>query len=604
MKKHIFYLLLIISFVYGLISNLSFVETLKLKTFDALVKEHKPSEYFTILNITDDDVRERGGYPFPRQDLAEIQTELFNNGAIGVGWVISFIDKDRFGGDEIFAESIANLPVVIATFETDNNINPPTAGTVILGEDAEGIRARGYMPNVEIIRNVAQEGLVSAPVDVDNLVRRIPLLYQTDKGWTPSYAIQVLKVLADSSTYIIKTNPNGIEEISVRGIPPTPLDVTGRKWISWVDTPQTTLQEMNVENKFVFIGVTAKGVMPQVATPVGLLEPHKVQAALAESILIQDSPYIPHYSLLAELSILIASTLLVWIALNVLNLSFGLVGALLVTGGTAYLGLHFIRQGLLIDVTWTLIANVFTGATAFYLNYREQYKLRQQIKKQFGTYLSPDMVAMLQKNPELLKLGGERKEMTFLFTDIMGFTPVSEVFKNKDDPEGLVELINTYLDKMTKIILANGGTIDKYMGDCIMAFWNAPLPCKNHAELAIKSALEIEQATIELNKQFKEEGLDLPPINVGTGVNSGTCIVGNMGSETRFDYSVVGDAVNLSARLEATAGRNDYKEWKIIISEYTKELAGNAFKYEKIGNILVKGKSEPITIYSPKIYTN
>ena len=235
----------------------------------------------------------------------------------------------------------------------------------------------------------------------------------------------------------------------------------------------------------------------------------------------------------------------------------------------------------------------------FYLNFRTQFKLRQQIKKQFGTYLSPDMVAMLQKNPELLKLGGERKEMTFLFTDIMGFTPVSEVFKNNDDPEGLVELINTYLDKMTKIILANGGTIDKYMGDCIMAFWNAPLPCENHAELAIKSAIEIEEATLELNKQFKEQGLDLPPINVGTGVNSGTCIVGNMGSETRFDYSVVGDAVNLSARLEATAGRNDYKQWKIIISEYTKDLAGDVFNYELVDNISVKGKSEKITVYFP-----
>jgi len=152
---------------------------------------------------------------------------------------------------------------------------------------------------------------------------------------------------------------------------------------------------------------------------------------------------------------------------------------------------------------------------------------------------------------------------------------------------------------MTKIILANGGTIDKYMGDCIMAFWNAPLACDNHAELAIKSAIEIEQATIELNKQFEEQDLGLPPINVGTGVNSGTCIVGNMGSETRFDYSVVGDAVNLSARLEATAGRNDYKKWKIIISEYTKELAGDCFDYEKIDSILVKGKSEPITIYFP-----
>ena len=329
--------------------------------------------------------------------------------------------------------------------------------------------------------------------------------------------------------------------------------------------------------------------MPQLATPKGLLEPHKIQAALAESILIE-SPQIPDYRLFVELLLLCTSVLLVAFVVSYFGLTWGIALAGTAMSGVAYLGYYFISIGYLIDVTWSLISMFVVAAQQFYLNFRTQFKLRQQIKKQFGTYLSPDMVAMLQKNPELLKLGGERKEMTFLFTDIMGFTPVSEVFKNKDDPEGLVELINTYLDKMTKIILDNGGTIDKYMGDCIMAFWNAPLPCKNHAELAIKSALEIEQATIELNKQFKEEGLDLPPINVGTGVNSGTCIVGNMGSETRFDYSVVGDAVNLSARLEATAGRNDYKQWKIIISEYTKELAGDVFDYEKIDSIMVKGK--------------
>jgi adenylate cyclase len=179
----------------------------------------------------------------------------------------------------------------------------------------------------------------------------------------------------------------------------------------------------------------------------------------------------------------------------------------------------------------------------------------------------------------------------------MGFTPVSEVFKNKDDPEGLVDLINTYLDSMTKIILKNGGTIDKYMGDCIMAFWNAPLECPDHADKAVKSAIEIRKKTEELNKEFKKQDLQLPPIHVGTGVNTGTCIVGNMGSETRFDYSVIGDAVNLAARLEATAGRNDYKEWPIIISEDTMELCSFHYNFKNIGNILVKGKTEPITIY-------
>jgi adenylate cyclase len=180
----------------------------------------------------------------------------------------------------------------------------------------------------------------------------------------------------------------------------------------------------------------------------------------------------------------------------------------------------------------------------------------------------------------------------------MGFTPVSEAFKKNDDPEGLVDLINTYLDGMTNIILKNGGTIDKYMGDCIMAFWNAPLDCPNHADKAVKSAIEIRRKTEELNKEFKEQKLDLPPINVGTGVNTGTCIVGNMGSETRFDYSVIGDAVNLAARLEATAGRHEYKEWPIIISKDTVELCKYPYQFKNIGSILVKGKTEPVTIYA------
>ena len=583
-----------------LLFNVTPLEVMRLKTFDAFVQTPEPSGNFVILNITEEDVQARGGYPFPRQDLAEIQIDLLNKGALGVGWVILFPQSDRFGGDEVFKQSLSYAPSVLAMPEFDNGKYPKTHGTVILGPDVNLPKAKGFLQNIPELQEVSAQGAVSAPVDVDNLVRRIPLLQKTPEGWVASFGTEVLKTLVGANTYQIKTNDNGVEQIRVRGLNPITTDSLGRKWISWVDTPQTTLSEMSVEGKFVFVGVTAEGVMPTLATPNGLLEPHKIQSALAESILI-NSPFIPDYRLFLELLILCISGLLTAFVINRFGITMGLLSAGTLILSIAGLGYYFILRGFLIDVTWSMTSMTLLATQQFYLNFRTQYKLRQQIKKQFGTYLSPDMVAMLQKNPELLKLGGERKEMTFLFTDIMGFTPVSEVFKNNDDPEGLVELINTYLDKMTKIILANGGTIDKYMGDCIMAFWNAPLPCKNHAELAIKSAIEIEEATLELNKQFKEQGLDLPPINVGTGVNSGTCIVGNMGSETRFDYSVVGDAVNLSARLEATAGRNDYKGWKIIISEYTKELAGDVFDYEKIDSILVKGKSEPITIYFPSL---
>ena len=184
--------------------------------------------------------------------------------------------------------------------------------------------------------------------------------------------------------------------------------------------------------------------------------------------------------------------------------------------------------------------------------------------------------------------------------DIVGFTPISEHYKNNNDPEGLVKVINDYLDRMTKIVLKNGGTIDKYMGDCIMAFWNAPLDCDNHAEMAVKTAIECAKETEEIKKEFKSKGL--PEINIGSGVNTGTCIVGNMGSDTRFDYSVIGDAVNLAARLEAST-RNYKTEDGIeptIYSSFTKDQLKN-IKSVELDKIKVKGKDELITIYKPVI---
>jgi adenylate cyclase len=306
------------------------------------------------------------------------------------------------------------------------------------------------------------------------------------------------------------------------------------------------------------------------------------------------SPTEPIWTQTAELGAALGLVLLLLLTASNVFLSLPVLIACFV--GLYYASVWYFVQGYLIDISGVVTIAFLYWTILTFRAFIEQFFLRRQVKKQFGTYLSPDMVKMLQKDPSLLKLGGERKEMTFLFTDIMGFTPVSEAFKKNDDPEGLVELINTYLDSMTKIILANGGTIDKYMGDCIMAFWNAPLDCPDHADRAVRSAIQIRRKTEELNEEFKD--LELPPINVGTGVNTGTCIVGNMGSETRFDYSVIGDAVNLAARLEATAGRNDYKEWPIIISHDTMDLCKFPYNFKSIGDILVKGKSEPVKIYA------
>ena len=266
-------------------------------------------------------------------------------------------------------------------------------------------------------------------------------------------------------------------------------------------------------------------------------------------------------------------------------------------GGILY-GSHYAFDAhlALIDPSMPVLSGFLIFSHLTFTNFARENKLKLQIKKQFEHYLDPRQVAALQKNPELLKLGGDRREMSYLFMDIIGFTPISEFYKNKDDPEGLVVLVNEFLDDMTNIILNNGGMVDKFMGDCIMAVFNAPIDMPNHAEMAVKSAMEIEAKTKELKQLYKERGL--PDINVGTGVNTGTAIVGNMGSSTRFDFSVIGDAVNLAARLEATAGRGDFKDSPTLYSSYTMEQLDNIQSVE-VDKIKVKGKEELITIYKP-----
>jgi len=570
--------ILLLFLTLPLVFNAPPLEIMRLKTFDYLVETPEPTGYFTILNIDEEYLDKQGGYPLPRATLADIHLKLLQKGALGVGWVMLFPHPDRLGGDEDFAYMLSLAPSVIAMPEINNDQYPETHGTVILGPDVTLPQAQGFLENIPLLKEASAQGAVSVPVDVDNLVRQIPLIQQTPEGWVASFGTEVLKILGGGNTYQIKTNENGIEMVRVKGIPAIPTDSLGKKWISWVDTPQTNLTEMDVEGKFVFVGFTAKGIMPQVATPAGLLEPHKIQAALAESILLE-TPSIPDYRLVVELMLLVVSGFIVAALINYLGITLGLTLVTIYKTAISYLGLYLISQNVLIDVTWTLVATFIIASQQFYLNFRKQYKLRQQIKKQFEHYLDPRQVKRLQSNPELLKLGGEKRRCTFLFTDVRGFTSLSE----RLEPEEVTEIMNKALTIQANAVKANDGMVDKYIGDAMMAIFNAPLDLDNHEDRAIKTALQIAH-----DMQEAQLGID-----IGIGINTGKAVVGNMGSSSRFDYTAIGDAVNLAARLESSTKE---VQQDIVIGEET--MKGSSYDLVALEPIKVKGKEKSIKIYT------
>ena len=589
------------------ISDPQLLEQFRLSIFDQYIQSIpvEQSNDIVLINISESSLEAYGQYPWPRQNHAAVISDLRNSNAGMIGFTIMFPEEDRFGGDDIFASWIKNNGVILSQ-DADSNgrsSKAPYVGYATFGYSGNVLdltyRYGGLITNIDKLESEAWgAGLLNGAPEVDNLTRRIPLFSQVNGDLYPSFALETVRAMQDKKSYTIKLNEAGIESIVLRPFI-IPTDERGSIWLKWntqfesIDYNGQPLPDL--KGKTAIIGVTAKGIVPQVSTPAGLLYPHEIQANALQTI-ISDKPISrPQWTFMAELGMIVLGSLLIVLSIYYLPIWIGaavFVGSAVLTGLASYYAWY--EFSILLDLSATLIIYILLLTSASFNNFYIQFKLRQQIKKQFGTYVSPDLVKQLQKDPSLLKLGGERKEMTFMFMDICGFTPISEHYKNNDDPEGLVILINNYLDTMTKIVLKNGGTIDKFMGDCIMAFWNAPLPCKNHADKAVQTSIEICEAADELIQQLEDQGL--PRIDIGIGINTGTCIVGNMGSESRFDYSVIGDAVNLGARLEGQT--RNYDGVRVLLGPETyrssKERA-----FSEVDRILVKGKSEKVTIYTP-----
>ena len=577
----------------------SFKETLRLKSFDYLLanEEKTPSQDITI--------EKYGQWPWPRKVLADIIIKLRQNDTGIIVMPILFSERDRFDGDMDFCETLT-YGTVIAQVGTSQKrkSNPVPRGVAKIGDPLNFLFEWDGMvgPLPELAEGASGVGVINTAPEIDGVTRRVPLIMKIGDEVYPNMAIETIRVAVGDPSYQVKADMNGVVAMRVPAYATINTDANARIWVRWnkeFKTMSVASDDFSsAAGTTVIIAMTAEGLGGVIATPLGEQYDYVVSANTLQTIL--DGETIQRADWLIELAVafflgcvivLVCRFAPYWI------IALALIGLFIGVGN--YFTMLYSSSLILLDITWILLTALLVAFHSTFLRFILEFRLKQRIRKQFEKYLDPRQVAILVKHPEKLKLGGDRKEMSFLFMDIVGFTPISEYYKNNDDPEGLVNVINDYLNRMSNIVLKNGGTIDKYMGDCIMAFWNAPLDCPNHAEMAVKTSIECAEETDKIKAEFKEKGL--PDINIGSGVNTGTCIVGNMGSEARLDYSVIGDAVNLAARLEATTRNYKDENGKVtptLYSSYTMEQL-ETIKSVEVDKIKVKGKDELITIYKP-----
>jgi len=585
----------IILFMGILIWNPGVMQRLELIGYDYLIMNTEPvqNENILIVDLDEDLLKVYGGWPLPRSLYGDLISN--SNGSIA-GFTVLMPNPDLRGKnyDDYFAMRMQYKPTVLASAaSTQVTGTNPHVGTAQLGGDPLPwlYQYPGILPTESTLESSAKGlGLITVTPEIDGVARRVPLVLNVQSKLYPSFALELLRVAVNDPSYQLKTTPEGIEWIRVPSYPLMNTDANGRIFLNWNTKfyKQTGLEYLQnpIPAPFVIFGTTAEGISNPVPTPAGAKYPHEIQANILHNLITGSAPSTPTWATGAKLSGALLALLL--IAFLSRSVWYSVPTLTLIVGGSIYGSLKLYESSYLFDVTGIVILSILYWSIQTFLSFLSEYRQKLRIKQQFGTYVSPDLVKKLQKDPTLLRLGGETKRLTFLFSDIRGFTPISE--KYQSDPQGLTTLINRFLDNQTQIILKHGGTIDKYMGDCIMAFWGAPLDDDQQVENATKAVLEMKESLGELNDTLAKEGLD--QINTGAGINTGLCVVGNFGSSNRFDYSVLGDSVNLAARLESSC-----KEYNtdLIISEYS---LVDGYDYKFLDEVTVKGKSEPVKIYT------
>ncbi len=619
------------------------LEELRLRTFD-FFQEAAPREASThpavIVDIDEKSLKSLGQWPWPRTVIADLVDRLGDLGAAAIGFDVIFAEPDRYSpasiidlvhdldeqsreriralptNDQVLAEAFRRSRVVLGESAV---IGPGTQG--VPAKRQIGIASMGADPSPfliaypGILRNIATledaataTGMLTINPERDGIVRRVPLAMRAQGRILPSISLAMLRAVSAAGQMIVRAAPSGIQSIGIRELE-LPTDRNGQIWVhfgphdatryvSAADVLAGRVARERIEQKLVLIGTSATGLLDRQTTPVDPSMPGvEVHAQILENALSGTWISYPDYAMAAELAVaLLVSLAIVVIAPALGAATVALLGVAIAAALTGTSWYFYTRQGLLFDFTYPLLSALAVYLVLVFTNYLREQAQRTQVRSAFGQYLAPNLVEQLVRAPERLVLGGEEREMTFMFSDVRGFTTISETYKR--DPQGLTSLMNRLLTPLTDAIVSHKGTIDKYMGDAVMAFWNAPLRDANHARNACFAALEMKKRIAALNGEREQEaqarGETSLPLRIGIGVNTGACVVGNMGSDLRFNYTVLGDAVNLASRIE---GQTKTYGVTIMAGAMTMMAAGDDFAAIELDVIKVKGKSEPEAVH-------
>ena len=578
------------------------IEVIRLKGLDYYQRTQTKvkSDNVVVIEIDEASLEKNGQWPWPRTELANGIKKAFENEAVVVVLPIIFAEKDRMGGDAEFVDMLQKVPVITSQSASVKGKGVPVPrGLATVGGQSDGWLydyPNAIGPVKEIGESSAGVGMLLTAPELDGVVRRLPLIIQVKKETYPTLPLEVLRVFSGEPSYQAKINDAGIQAVRVKGTPPINTDANGRVWINFkykFDTMSYTDNDWSkIKGKIVVIALTAEGLSNTVATPVGIAYGHEVSMQTLQMLVDGNRLERKAEFDLYELAVGITLGLILVTSAAYLGYVWNAVLLKILTTAIVAAGFYLFRNnGYLIDYTWPLMAAFLPWVGAIFMRFVMEFKLKMQIKKQFGTYLAPALVEKLQKNPGLLQLGGDERELSIMFTDVRGFTAISEHYGK--NVQGLTGIMNRYMTAMTKAILANDGTLDKYIGDAQMAFWNAPLDNPNHAKDAAKTALSMLKELDAFNEEIKKEGI--PAFGMGLGINTGDVVVGNMGSVQRFDYTCLGDHVNLASRLE---GQSKAYGVRIIIGPRTYEMIKDEYKCFELDCIAVKGKKEGVKIYT------
>lgn len=589
-------LLLLLLIIPLRVEDPAFVESLRLRYFDTLISSKvETTNGIHLVNIDESALEDYGQFPFSRDIYATIVEDLYSRGAGLVVWNIMMPEADRLGQDEVFAKTIKDYPVVLPNIGADKTKNEPrNPGAVSIGDSTnKTVNYPGIIANIKSLEdNAIGVGIVNTFPEVDGVVRRMPLVISSGDTLYPNLSLEVLRVIANDPSFQIKFNEQGIQALRIPQFGKIKTDTIGRVWIDWqqkgFEHSLTNLPK-DFNNEIVIVGVTASGLANPLSTSIGEVWPHHAQASLIATLSNQINISRPDWATGAELiSILLLSIILILFT----RWKYGIIFNIGIIGGLYYYSVHlFTKEAILIDAFYPIVSLSVIYAIAYTIKFVSELNQKLLIKKQFGTYLSPALVEKLQKNPELLKLGGETRELSIMFTDVRGFTSISEHYGK--DVQGLTSIMNRYMTAMTAKIIKYNGTLDKYIGDAQMAFWNAPLDDKEHALNSVRAALEMLEDLDDFNREISKE--NIPAFGMGLGINTGEVVVGNMGSTQRFDYTCLGDAVNLAARLE---GQSKTYDVRIILGHRTAELVTDYYPVVELDTIAVKGKTIGVKVYT------